>query len=202
MRFLIIKKENKMKTINILFFNALFIFLFGCNDKGNVEVFGSIIPDVAIHFVDKEGNSISMEPYENKVLLDVLSVTDDKGSAVEFSGLRILEQFSVESPQIDRQYTIKYKVPKFSGEAIEELKLVFSVDSINSKFTKAWYNGEEISPIITFDAICPECRNDPQYLQDNIEEIKLRIKDIIYNGEGVVAHSEGFRIFIVIPVEK
>ena len=204
-----------MKIIKSLLFNALLVFLFGCNakDKGYIDVPGPIIPQVNLEYVDREGNPLLQESdlknlYEKGVHLDVLSVTDDRGVSIEYGfdfnsvwHTRILEQFYINSPKMEKHYIIKYRVPQLLGESVEELKLIFKVDGFDSKFTKAWYNEKEILCFVTIDSICPEWRN-PQYnVQENIEEFERRKKELLYNGD-TVAYIEGDNIFLVLPVEE
>ena len=197
-----------------------FIFLFGCNkDKGNLEVFGPIYPNVSIEYVDKNGNPILQESelrqmYENgEKYFEVLSVTDDKGVSFGFGHFGngsawspdILERFDVESPKMDRHYTLKFKAPRILGESVQELKLTFSVEGIDSKFTYASYNGEEIRHFVTADLFCPECLVNPHVfdLEDiqNRELVEGRIKALLYNGEAN-AYIEGFTIYLILPVER
>ncbi|MDR0573967.1 MAG: hypothetical protein LBG96_08075 [Tannerella sp.] len=209
-----------MKYINILLANALIISFYGCNDKDNMEVFGPIIPEVFIEYVDKEGNSILekselVQLYEKGERLNVLSVTDDKGVSfmnnegfgIDLSiGLHtdIFEKFYLETPKMDRQYIIKYKVPRSLGESIEvgesveELKLTFCVDGIHSEFTNAWYNGKELR-LVPPELIDPDLYN-PQVDPDE-EAIERRKKELLYSGD-TVAYVEGFVIYLILPTER
>ncbi|MDR0843722.1 MAG: hypothetical protein LBN71_00735, partial [Tannerella sp.] len=95
-------------TFNMLFFNALLFLLFGCNDNGTVDVPGSIIPQVSLEYVDKEGNPVMQESdlkqlYEKGERLEVLSIADDKGISIGYAfdfnstlHTKILEQFPFE----------------------------------------------------------------------------------------------------------
>ena len=202
----ILKKLDK--GVIALVFAVSLIVLSGCYDNGNYKY--HLAPRMGIEFVDKEGNILNRELYEKGVVLDVLSVTDDKGVSVKFSDWNFgitVSTYIPESPEkwpkTERQYAIKYKVPQLSGESIEELKLILSLDGYSSEFTKAWYNGEEIKRLATIDSICPECRN-PQNLQENPnlgELIGSRMKELLYNGEAN-AFVNGNSIKIMLPVEN
>ena len=207
--------EKIGKGVIALVFTVSFIVLSGCNDKGTLGV-NPLTPMINIEFVDLEGNSLNKALYETGVVLDVLSVTNDKGVSVKFNfheGLiMILEHpINLESespekwPKTDWQYTVRYKVPQLIGESIEELKLIFSFDGYDSKFTKAWYNGKEITRFVTLDSICPECMVNPHVfdLEDiqNRELVERRIKELLYNGEAN-AFIEGHYIELKLPVEK
>ena len=209
----ILKKIDK-GVIALVFAVSLNV-LSGCYDKGNYEDYHLTL-SMGIEFVDKEGNILNEELYEKGVVLDVLSVTDDKGVSVKFNfheGLiMILEHpINLESespekwPKTDWQYTVRYKVPQLIGESIEELKLIFSFDGYDSKFTKAWYNGKEITRFVTLDSICPECMVNPHVfdLEDiqNRELVERRIKELLYNGEAN-AFIEGYNIELKLPVEN
>jgi hypothetical protein len=144
-----------MKCIKLWPFYALFAVMFGCSVIEYAPY--PIHPGFYIEYVDKEGNPVMSEEelkelYEKgERILEVLSVTDDKGVSIEFrygfcACLRtsIFDKLDTRSPKMERQYTVKYKVPRILGESIEELNLILSVDGYSSKFTKASYNGNEL----------------------------------------------------------
>lgn len=146
-----------MKCIKLWPFYALFAVMFGCSGVIDGDAAHPIAPRVYIEYVDKEGNPVMSEEelkelYEKgERILEVLSVTDDKGVSIEFGydfcaclNTRILDKLDTKSPKMERQYTVKYKVPRILGESIEELNLILSVDGSYSKFTKVSYNGNEL----------------------------------------------------------
>jgi hypothetical protein len=209
-----------MKALYLFLMASLISLLFGCNDDGNGAL-GPIIPLVRIEYVDKEGNPIleeseSIQLYENGERLDVLSVTDDKGIAIEFGytfdsflHTEIFDKvfFETSIPKMDRQYVIKYKVPRSLGESIEvgesveEIRLTFRIDGYNgysSKFTNAWYKGKELR-IVPPELINPNCYN-PQVEPDE-EAIERTKKELLYSGD-TVALMDGFYIHLILPTER
>ncbi|MDR2914246.1 MAG: hypothetical protein LBV74_05385 [Tannerella sp.] len=142
---------------------VLLSFLFGCNG-GSVPV--PIFIEVNIRYVDTDGNFLLKEPENetNETLtgrspLEVLSVTDEKGNPVEFwvrtppsvpytmPRIDVDKSFNDATPKRVREYTVKYKVPSLLGDAIEEVRLIYNVDTHG--YTHAWYNNREITVTAT-----------------------------------------------------
>jgi len=216
MQFLIIKLNHKnMNQIKIISIIATLFFLFGCNDHGDAGIPDPIVPEVSIEYVDREGKPIMKESellqqYEKGIFLDIQSVTDEKDKDIEFrfgfnSELHVIisEMFTLESLNTARSYSIKYKYPYLLGESVEELIVIFSVNGWDSKFTKAWYNGEKIDRFVTEAMFYPEntIKPIPEEDLDAIKAYENRRKELLYNGN-TVAFIEGFSIRLILPLKN
>jgi hypothetical protein len=196
---------------------SLISFLFGCNGGDSAY---PIQMAVLIDYVDREGNVIIMEGADSADSLaapkplEILSITNENGIPVEFGagrdpirrngsylGIEILEDFYTDSPEMDHQYSIKYKLPSL-GESVEEIKLIFHTDGWSSEFTHAWYNNKEILRHITNKDLYPNYyRPDKTLSADDWKEFERREKELMYNGKDMVAYISGFDITLVLPVD-
>lgn len=206
-----------MKKNCLLLFVALLPFLFGCDDKNEAltpDVYGHITleyfdkeTDIG-HFLLEGQDKIDAYAKEPAILVEILSFTEN-GESISTGRddtflVRDIISFSTEPFSNDdmlqpmvRHYTLRYRVPSIRGESIEEINLTHhvNIDGYFKGFVEAWYNGKAIS--IVGSTAYEDAENNPY----NDEELKLQVKERLYNGSLVADVSE-FNIYIVIPVEK
>jgi hypothetical protein len=196
--------------------SLLLLFLFSCQNNGNIEVPEDIVPVIYLEYIDKEGNRIINETdhlfgIENP--LEVLSITDENDKPIQIGKSRVFntstvcfgisEIFSFESPKVERIYSVKFKFPYILEESVEELKLIFSVNGLDSKFTNAWHNSIKIDRFVTEEMFFPQNTITPIHADDldAITAYEKRKKELLYNGN-TVAFIEGSNINLIIPINK
>ena len=111
------------------------------------------------------------------------------------------DRFRLESPETTRNYVIKYKVPSFKGESIEEIKGIYHhKGGIKGVFTEVLYNGEQI-PILDIEEIGKPFTTETGGIIDH-EGYNNMIKETHYNGKPVAIRAQGTEVYIVLPYEK
>ena len=189
---------------------SFFIFV-GCDKKYEDPGVMAWVPSVFIEYVNRDGVTL-VKPdgkniFKEKYPIENLSITKENGEIYEFRNsncfcilIDIFDGFRLDSlNKTLHQYNIKYQIPTLFGESVQEVKLLYWVDGMNTKFTNAWYNNNEILRFVTIDMIVPSYPNG--ITDEDVEMIERRKKELLYNGD-TVALIEGSDIHLIIPIDN
>lgn len=185
------------------------------------------VPVIWIEYFDKEGvgfrllSEISgLEAYlaytHEFMTVEVVSLIDELTGQSYLSNLRYkegiidsvlrdrfsfgVEFFECDAPEATRHYELKYKVPSFKGESVEEIKGIYHHQGgLKGSFTEVLYNGKAI-PIIDHDEIKAYYTNPDKSI--NTDRYITIIKETHYSGNPVAIRSVGTQIYLVLPYEK
>ena len=211
-----------MKRIHILFLTGLLPFLSGCDKNEGVYAYSK---EIEIQYVDKQGNilyfdkdgniscfdkvdyfsrKLNEEDFLTTCPMEIISFTNEKGIPLEYKfsykaghlfGLGIQENNGQKS---EYSYVVKYKIPPFTGDSVEELRVTLKE---NRGFPCGWhncrYNGKDIR-VYTMEEIFPDYHN-PQQVVDE-EKYARRLTEMLYNGN-LVAHEVEGTLLVIIPVD-
>jgi len=186
---------------------------------------GSILlaqPGIRIEYFDKEcelgfrlrSGQEYVDYIDERITVEVISYMDEiTGNSLtkildEYRGVNSIsrdilqfgsEFFERDSPEVIRDYVLKYKVPSFKGESIEEIRGIYHHEGgLNGSFTEVWYNGK-IIPIIDYEEIEKYYSPGPGIV--NTVRYESIIKETHYSGEPV-AIQNGYCLYLVLPYEK
>ena len=171
-----------------------------------------VIPGFYIEYYDKENKGrILMDREEiiaftnDKMTVEFISAIDEitGWSFMEPHEILVEKAFSVGmeffelwDPKVIRHYSVKFKVPFFKGESVEEIKFIYhhSYDEYRG-VKEAWYNGKEI-PLKQKEPYIP-----PEEVYDSEDQIRVTM-ETYYSGDlvGVISESRT-NVHIVVPIE-
>lgn len=202
---------------------GLLPFLFGCDKNEAVYAYAK---GIEIQYVDKEGNilyfdrdgsisyfdkvdyfsqNLNEEDFLKTCPMEILSFTNESSIPVEYKlGYKVghLFGFSIienEGRKREYNYIIKYKIPPFTGEFVEELRVTLKETEygIPDGWYKCQYNGKDIR-VYTIDELFPDYHNPQQVIDE--EEHYRRLREMLYNGDLVAYEADG-SINVIIPVD-
>ena len=182
-------------------------------DSTDADYFFS--PLITIEYTDKKNNNLIKNIdidksaiqviIKDKDIFEVVSITDTYGESFisdevimgkgerPLIGFFIFESFSLNSPVIERDYIVKYKIPPILGKnKVEELKITFSVKN-KDKFTRISYNNKDLK-LVSVRSLIPDTTTN----EIDWNEVQRKIDKLLYCGE-IVACIEGSSVHIIIP---
>lgn len=197
--------------------SMLFPLLFGCNDNGNSSLV-VFAPSISIEYTDDEGNNLLQMFRDNKTpgpsievdekMFQIVSLTDEKGVDIEYSKITVggerltlafsvRESYSLQSPVVVREYTLKYKIPPILGDdVVEEVMLVYKVDGMNSGFKEVWYNDSKCK-YISCESFLPKATDT----ETEIENLEKELFNALYCGD-VVSYVQEDYVKLILPINK
>lgn len=210
-----------MKRIHILFLTGLLPFLSGCDKNESVYAYSR---EIGIQYVDRHGNilyfdkngniscfdkvdyfsrNLSEEDFLKTCPMEIISFTNGNGIPLEYKfSYKAGHLFGLginDGRKREYDYILKYKIPPFTGESVEELRVTLKETKygIPDGWHNCRYNGKNIR-VYTMEEIFPDYHN-PQQVVDE-EKHARRLTEMLYKGD-LVAHEVEGAILVIIPVD-